>query len=827
MLLLLFFMNITNAISQITFKGTVSDIDNNDPIGFANVWIKHNNSTGCITQLNGSFEIIVPRPTDTIMITAIGYKDYSILGKNITNTPVEIKLAPAVYQLEALVVTPGKNPAIPIVKSAIDNRRANHPNKIKTIDFIEYNKLNLNISNLDSAIYNSNFVKKNPDVLIKINEYDETWSVPLYFSERLTYEKRQENAANESVEIVQNQHGSSFINSDVTTKYIASLNTDMTFYGNLRFLMKDFISPISAQAFLYYKYYLKDSLELDNSMFYKIDFRPKNSQDLAFYGHMIIEKGTGQLTEIDATLQPTANLNYVKRIRLSEKLQKLDTDKWFYRNHKMQVEFTPQLSQDTSNNLLNTPLFAIKSTTYITDSAQIEDYKKNKTVPARFNLQRKTIQLAAENDTNLLNKYRPDTLSSLDLLTKQAIEVTNNIPAIKTANKILDVLLYGYYQAGILNIGPYLYFIQANEIEKIRFNFAATTSPVFSKNMIIGGYLGYGLGDKKFKYGALYSIKLPTQKYGALHFTYDQNIYRIGDFKQNLNYVRENVLVQSDDNLLAAISTRVPNKAVYFVKKTKIALEQQIHANLLIKPHYNYSEHYSPPYFPFDSIRHINSFRLHEVGINFRFSFKEEMSNNHFRKIYIDSRYPVFHLNFTEGMYEFADTRAWYSQVRFVAKQNILVGIGRLRYVAEAGLTYKPVPFPLLEYHRGNETGSSGEYYFNQMKYLEFASARFVQLFTEYGMNGYFFNKIWLLQKLHLRELLTFKICWGQLSNSHASIFPLPGESYSFSAPYMEAGVGITNFLKVIRIEYIWRLNYMQHTDVRRGGLYFRFQFEF
>ena len=824
LLLLSFFVFTSIIVAQnpIVFKGKIIDIDTKEPIGFANIWIP-NTQIGCISQLDGTFVLDVRKPTDTVMVTAIGYKDFMILGKNIPKDTLLIKMVQAAYQLDVLVIKPGKNPAIPIVKTAIDNRRNNRPGTIKNIDFIEYNKLNLSISNLDSSLYKSKFVQKHPEILIKINDYDESWSVPLYFSERLTYEKRRENAYPEVTEIVQNQYGSSFINSDITTKYINSLNTDMTFYGNLRFLMKDFISPISTQAQVYYKYLLLDSLEQDGSLYYRIRFRPRNPQDLAFYGHMIIEKNTGVLAEIDATLQQSANLNYVKSIRLYEKLQKLPDGSWFYKQHKMQVEFTPQLSQDTTNNLLNTPIFAIKSTTFITDSAQVNDYLKNRTLPPRFNLARRQVQ----QDTTLLHQLRPDTLTSLDIITRQAIEVTNEIPTIKATNKMLDMFLYGYYQIGMFDLGPYLYYIQANEIENIRINLAARTSPKFSKNMLIGGYIGYGTRDRKFKYGAKYSIKMPTRFFGAIHASYDQNIYRIGDYKQNLDFVRENVLVQSDDNLLTALLTRTPNKAVYFVKKGILAYEQQLTPNIIIKPSYSFSQHYNPPYYNFNTVTQLQSFGVHEFGTNIRVSFKEEISNNHFRKIYIDSRYPIFHFNIVQGKYILPYTQGWFTQMRFVTRQDILIGIGRMRYVVESGITTKPVPFPMLEFHRGNETGGSGEYYFNHMKYLEFASDRFVNVYAEYGMNGFFFNKIWLINKLNLRELLTFKACWGQLTQNHASIFSLPANTYELKAPYMEAGIGVTNFLKVIRIEYIWRLNYLDHPDVRTGGLFFRFQFEF
>ena len=809
-------------IAQITFKGKVYDAGSKEPVSFANVWIKHT-QLGCLSNLDGTFSLQVPRLTDTVMVTAIGYKEFSIIGSKIPKDTLLIKMIPAAYMLDQLVVHPGKSKAVPIVKTAIDYRRDNRPDAIKNIDFIEYNKLNINISSLDSAIYKSKFVQKHPEMLIKVNDYDSTWSVPLYFSERLTYQKRREGEYPEIQEIVQNQHGSSFINSDITTKYITSLNEDMTFYGNLRFLSKDFISPISPQALVYYKVFLIDSLVQDGSGYYRINFKPRNPQDLAFYGHMIIEKNTGVLAEIDATLQQSANLNYVKSIRLVEKLQKTPTGTWFYKQQKMQVEFTPQLSQDTSNNMLNTPIYALKTTSFIIDTAQINNYLANKVIPTKFNISRKDVQ----KDTTILNQYRPDSLSSIDIVTREAISVSNEIPTIKATNKMLDMFLYGNYRIGMVDLGPYLYFVQANEIEKIRFNLAARTSPKFNENMLIGGYVGYGTRDKKIKYGAQYSIKMPTKYFGAIHLKYDQNIYRIGDYKQNLDYVRENALVQSDDNLLNALLTQNPNKAVYFVKKGGFAYEQQISPNLIIKPMYNYSVHYNPPFVPFDTVTPLDKFTLHEVGFNVRISFKEEISNNHFRKIYIDSRYPVFNVNVTEGKYTILNTSDLYTQIRFVARQDILIGIGRMKYVIESGITTKPVPFPILEFHRGNETGGSGEYYFNHMKYLEFASDRFVNVFAEYGMNGFILNKIWGIQKLNLRELLTFKMCYGQLSQNNSSIIAMPINTYSLTTPYMEAGVGITNFFKVIRIEYIWRLNYLDHPGVDKGGLFFRFQFEF
>ncbi len=822
-LLFLIFPFVTQA--QITFSGHVIDADSKESLSFVSVWVKGTNNA-VYTQLDGSFSLSGIKSTDTVQISALGYKDYEILGRAILKTDMEIVLIPDAIKMDVVTVSPGKNPAIPIVKKAIRNRHENRPDGVKNIELIEYNKLNFSLSGIDSSVFNVGFIRKHADILVKTNDYDDTWNIPLYFSEYMTYQKLRENRAPEVQEIVKNQHGSSFIESDIVTKYIESLNEDMTFYGNLRFLQKDFISPIATQALVYYRYYLDDSLTDNGKTYYRLRFKPKNSQDLAFFGYMIIEKESGTLTEIDATLQPTSILNFVRKMRLFEKLQLTSNDEWFRRQQKMTVEFVPDLVKDTSYRTINTPITAIKSTTYIIDSTQINDFLVNRVVPGKFNLRRSQ---SVTRDTTFLNQYRPDTLSSLDLITQKAIETSNDIGAVKAVNKLLNMFMYGYLPFGYIDIGPYLYFVQSNKIEGIRLNLCFRTSEKFHDKMLFGGYLGYGCRNHKFKYGLQYSLRMPSKYYGALHLKYDQNIYRIGDFRQPLDFVRENVLVQSDDNLLSAVTAQNENEAVYFVKRGVVAYEQQISPNLILKPAYTHAIHYNPPYVPFTDNNNdtISQIRTQDISFDIRLSYKEAISNNHFRRLYIDSRYPVCHLNISQNHYSFNNVSDWYTQLRLVVRHEILIGVGRMKYVVEAGMLTKPVPFPLLEVHRGNETGSSGEYYFNHMNYMEFASDAFVNLYAEYGMNGFFFNKIWLLRKLQLRELLTFKACYGRMLNDNNSILTLPQNTFELNMPYMEAGIGVTNLLKFIRLEYIWRLNYLDHSDISKKGLYIRFNFEF
>ncbi|MFO7869197.1 MAG: DUF5686 family protein [Bacteroidales bacterium] len=824
-LLVLSLLAIQGGYAQKTCNGKILDYDTEEPVSFVSVWIKNTNQ-GCLSNIDGTFSIELGEKTDTLMVSAVGYKEQAFGYADIPSDELKIFLIPTAIMLEPAVIVPGKNKAIPIVKKAIKNRRDNTPHHVQNIQFLEYNKLSINLSNFDSTIFQSKFIKKHPEILIKANDYDTTWSIPLYFSERLTFQKRTDKTYPEIEEIAENQYGSAFINSDITTKYIESLNQDLTFYGNVRFLSKDFISPISLQAFVYYDFYLRDSIKHNDTTYYQIKFKPKNKQDLAFYGFMVIENNSGALTDIQATLQSSANLNYVNNIHIHEQLQQHpSTGEWFFKTQKLDIEFSAQLSKDTTTKtFFNMPLRAMKNTNYVLDTETI-----HKTLHEHFvrkEVQTKQHKMMA--DTSILAEYRPDTLTRLDVKTQDAIKLSNEIPAIQTTNKLLDMFLYGYLPLGYVELGPYLYFVQHNEIEGYRLNVAARTSPQLHENMMIGGYLGYGLKDKEFKFGAKFAYRMPSSLLGVLHASYDQNIYRIGDYQQNLDYIRENVLVQSDDNVLSALTSRHPNKAVYFVKKAHVAYEQQLNPNVIVKPAIEVSKHHTSPFYEFSQDNQlVHDFSVAEASCNLRLSFDEKISDNHFRRIYIDSRHPIIHMNVAYGTYKIASDVHDYTAVRLVAKQNFLFLFGRLSYVVESGISFNPLPYPLMEFQRGNETGSSGEYYFNLMKYLEFGSDRFVNLYAEYGLNGFIFNKIPLIKRLQLRELFTFKAAWGGMHYNHDDVLALPSITQAPTIPYLEAGVGITNLLKIIRVEYIWRINHRNAENILKQGMFFRFQLEF
>ena len=62
----------------------------------------------------------------------------------------------------------------------------------------------------------------------------------------------------------------------------------------------------------------------------------------------------------------------------------------------------------------------------------------------------------------------------------------------------------------------------------------------------------------------------------------------------------------------------------------------------------------------------------------------------------------------------------------------------------------------------------------------------------------------------------------------YTSLFLLPdGTQPLGSTPYMECSVGLENIFKILRIDYYRRLTYLDHPDIKKGGIRIALRFTF
>jgi hypothetical protein len=108
-----------------------------------------------------------------------------------------------------------------------------------------------------------------------------------------------------------------------------------------------------------------------------------------------------------------------------------------------------------------------------------------------------------------------------------------------------------------------------------------------------------------------------------------------------------------------------------------------------------------------------------------------------------------------------------------------------------------------------------------------------------WDLNGKIFNRIPLLRKLKWREIIGCNMLWGKLTDKNnpflnpddSKLYYFPGHfdsdgNYEYSSyvmdpkkPYCEVYFGINNIFKVLRVQAVRRLTYMDNVNAKKWGI--------
>ncbi|MDE5902282.1 MAG: carboxypeptidase-like regulatory domain-containing protein, partial [Muribaculaceae bacterium] len=155
--------------------------------------------------------------------------------------------------------------------------------------------------------------------------------------------------------------------------------------------------------------------------------------------------------------------------------------------------------------------------------------------------------------------------------------------------------------------------------------------------------------------------------------------------------------------------------------------------------------------------------------------------------------------------------------------------------VLKGGLIWSRVQYPALMWPSANLSFTIQPESYSLMNPMEFPLDHYGALDLSYFANGLLFNQIPLVNRLKLREVVTFKGLMGGLTAKNdpakdPSLFRFPEDAEVQRLgrkPYMELGVGIDNILTCLRFDYIWRLTYRDLPNATRGGWRVSLHFSF
>ena len=99
----------------------------------------------------------------------------------------------------------------------------------------------------------------------------------------------------------------------------------------------------------------------------------------------------------------------------------------------------------------------------------------------------------------------------------------------------------------------------------------------------------------------------------------------------------------------------------------------------------------------------------------------------------------------------------------------------------------------------------------------------------EHNFNGRLFSRIPWLRKLNLREIVSVRGVWGDLSDANIALsepanIPLIAPN---KEPYWEYSFGVGNIFKIFRLDFNFRGNYLDNPKARKFGVTGTFGFHF
>lgn len=811
------------AVAQETVvNGRVTDADTGDPLPFVNILFQ-GTYIGTTSDFEGYFSLSTKEEVDSLEVSYIGYhKRVKAVTKGYVQT-VNFQLATDIVSLSEVVIIAGENPAYPIIRNAVKNKRKNDKKALEAYEFESYNKLEIGVSEIPDRIRKKRAMQQVSMVLDSIQLIvgeDGKPILPIFISESISKLYFRQNPQAQREHILNTKlTGVGLQDGSLVSQFIGASFQEYNFYENwLTIVEKEFVSPIADGWKIYYDYELVDSMYIGPHFCYRIDVYPNSPQDLAFQGVIWITKDEYALKQVDLTVQPSANLNFIRRIRIQQEMEPTEAGPWVPTKARKLFEIAE---------LKSAPSMLMKSYT------SNKDYRIN--APHQANFYQIPIEVAEDAktpDEAFWNEKRHEPLSSTEKNVYVMIDTLQKIPIVKSYIDIVNVLVNGYKKVGKIDVGPYLLAYANNNIEGNRFRMGFRTNIDFSRKWVLRGFVAYGTKDEMIKYQGSVQYILSRKPWTVIGGSYGKDVEQVGLTAEEFQEISVFYAVSNFGTLVRPfINTEAK---VWFQSEISRGLTNTITLkNRQFSPLYDFTYQAKNDQ-QSEVIR--NQFQVSEFTIGLRYAKNELFVQNDNERISLgNGTRPKISANYTYGFKDVLGSDFEYHKVALELKQNLKMGVlGRSTYTFTSGKIFSTIPYPLLKVHIGNETFFSATNAYNLMNELEFVSDRYVSLNYQHYFEGFILNRIPLMKKLKWRLVATGNILFGDATEANRTITPnteedgesVPAfESLSFDRPYIEVGYGIENILKFIRIDAYHRLTYLDKPDISKFGVKINFQF--
>ena len=832
------------SVSAQNIQGVVTDSLTNEPIPYLSVFYE-GKGVGSITDNDGNYKVETRKGWNKLTFSAVGYvtKVVNIIPGVTKN--LNVRMRPDDIMLDEVVVKPKRekysrknNPAVELMKKVIAHKKNN---KLSENDYYQYNKyqkITMSLNDVTPEMLEKGMYKKMPFLKDQIELCEETnkFILPISVDETASQKIYRKHPKSEKT-IIKGMSSTGvnelFATGDMLSTVLKDVFTDVNIYDNdIRLLQYPFISPISSSdAISFYKFYIMDTTFVDKDKCFHLTFVPNNSQDFGFTGHLyVLADSSYTVKKCTMNLPKKSGVNFVDNMDIIQEFEQLPNGEWVLKTDDMIVEMTLMKIMQG---------FQIRRTTRYSDYAFDE-------LPQQL-FKRKGAEIkeadAMMRGDDFWNQYRPvpltQTESSMDMLVKRL----EQMPGFKYVIFVLKAFIENFVETGTkehpskVDIGPVNTMISNNYIDGLRLRMSAQTTANLNPHLFFKGYYAYGFKDHRSKYMGEVEYSFNKKEYlprefpkNSITFSYQYDVMSPTD--KFLKTDKDNVFVSFKTSTVDQMSY-VRNIALKYENETQFGLKTTVEVK-----HSTDEPTGGLAYITNDDQKTlVPEIQTMEASLAFRYAPGETFVNTKQRRIPVSFDAPVFTLSHTAGFKGVLGGEYNYNLTEIgLYKRFWFSSWGKIDMFVKGGAQWNKVPFPLLIMPAANLSYILQRETFNLINNMEFLNDRYASLDVSWDLNGKIFNRIPLLKKLKWREAIGFKMLYGHLTDKNnpmkhpgdSELFLFPtrdGRPTSFvmdpKTPYMECSVGIHNIFKILHIDYVRSLNYLDHPDANKWGVRF------
>lgn len=840
---------LSHAQSFTSASGIVKDSITGEPLPFVSVYFD-GSTIGAMTDDNGTFTLQNNQGYTKLAAASLGYDTKFIdLKPGKKNDNLEVLLKPTAFEISEVVVKPKRekytrkdNPAVELIKKVIAHKNDNRIEAKPEYQTEVYEKLSLSLDNFNPNLDKNKFLKKFKFIknYLDTSEFNGKPILTVSVRENLSdFYYRKSPKAEKTIVRAKRMQGIDKTLDDgggITSNLEEIFKSINIFDNNIPILLNRFVSPLSSTlATTYYHYYIMDTLDVGGDKCVDLAFVPANSESYGFTGRLYITlDGNYAVKKVLLNTPANINLNWVDKLRIEQEFKQMPDSTWVL---------------DQENTFVN--FYVVKGTQQLY-AHQLRNYDNY-----NFNVQNADSvfgllgalhvlpEATAQPDT-FWTHNRPIPLKEKEDALKDLLGQLRKVPAFNAIIKTAEILITGYIPTANdkkvtkFDFGPMNTTFSANHLEGFRMRVGGMTTANLNPYWFASGYLAYGTNDRKIKYNLKLTHSFTKKEYhegenpvNNLSFIQEYDVYTPG----------QDFLFTSKDNIFVAWKVGEPVTKMQYIRKSVLQYEKEWLNGLTWKSwimNQNNEAAGTLQYIKRDesgNLYHIKDFTTSEIGTQLRFAPGERAYNGRSGKesvFNLSKDAPVFKLSHQLGIKGVLGGDYNYNHTEISAEKRIwLSSFGHIDAQIKAGKVWDKVPFPLLILPNTNQSITIQPEAFHMMNALEFVTDQYVSFNATYYLKGWILNRIPGIKWLRLREVLSFNMIYGGLTDKNnptltPGLFLLPDGTLPLgSTPYMECSVGLENIFKILRIDYYRRLTYLDHPDIKKGGIRIALRFTF